>query len=320
MDIAFLTPLGALFALAALVPVAVLALRDRRARRVRAALGLPHPPTRASAPLAAALAAIAVLLALAATQPVIETDRTVRTRTDAEAFVVVDVSRSMLAAADVGAPTRLERARTIAETLRSRLPEVPVGLLSLTDRVLPHLFPSADAAAFDATVEQALGIERPPPALSFSTRATSLDALEGIPRRGFFSRKARKRLLVVLTDGESQDVTDDLRRAYAREPAIETLFVHVWKPDERIYETGVAERGYDADRTSVRMLANAASQTGGRVFPENETDELAAAAEAYLGTGATRERVIEGERRALMPFVTLMAVLPLGFVLLRRNL
>ena len=48
--------------------------------------------------------------------------------------------------------------------------------------------------------------------------------------------------------------------------------------------------------------------------------ELAAAAEAYLGTGATRERVIEGERRALMPFVTLVAVLPLGFVLLRRNL
>jgi hypothetical protein len=32
-----------------------------------------------------------------------------------------------------------------------------------------------------------------------------------------------------------------------------------------------------------------------------------------------RERVIEGEHRALMPWVTLAAFLPLGFVLLRRN-
>ena len=116
-------------------------------------------------------------------------------------------------------------------------------------------------------------------------------------------------------------MTADLRRAYARRAGRSRRSSSTsGEPDERIYETGVAERGYGADRASVRMLANVASQIGGRVFPENETDELAAAAEAYLGTGATRERVIEGERRALMPFVTLVAVLPLGFVLLRRNL
>jgi hypothetical protein len=30
--------------------------------------------------------------------------------------------------------------------------------------------------------------------------------------------------------------------------------------------------------------------------------------------------VLEGERRALMPYATMLALLPLGFVLLRRNL
>ena len=201
MDVRFLTPLGALFALTALLPLAVLVLRERRARRVRRALGLPQPASRAprrSPPLAACRRSRSRRCSRWSRRP------DGAERTDAEAFVVFDVSRSMLAAAEPGAPTRLERAQAIAETLRARLPEVPVGVLSLTDRVLPHLFPSADAAVFDATVEKAIGIERPPPALSFSTRATSLDTLEGIPRRGFFSRSARKRLLVVLTDGESR--------------------------------------------------------------------------------------------------------------------
>ena len=320
MEVRFLTPLGVLFVLAALLPLAVLVLRERRARGVRAVLGLPQPERRTLVPLAVALGAIAALLAVAATQPVVETDRTVRERTDAEAFIVLDVSRSMLAAADANAQTRLDRAKAVAEAFRARLPEVPIGVLSLTDRILPHLFPTVDGTVFVATVEDALGIERPPPALYFSTRATQFDALAGIPARRFYSRAARKRLLVVVTDGESQEISSDLRAAFAQGPRIETLFVHVWGADEAIYETGVAERGYQPDATSARMLASAASMLDGQVFGEREGADLAEAAQAFIGTGATRERVIEGERRALMPFMTLAALLPLGFVLLRRNL
>jgi von Willebrand factor type A domain len=320
MELRFLTPLGAVFVVAALVPLGVLLLRERRARRVRQALRLRQTSLRDLLPVAVALAAVVGLLALAATQPIVETERTVEERTDAEAFVLVDVSRSMLASADAGSPTRLERARHVAEELRQRVPQVPIGLLSLTDRVLPHLFPTTDGTVFVATLEEALGIERPPPALFFSTRATSLNALETIPARDFFRKTARRRLLVVLTDGESQDVTSDLRRAYSRRPPIETYLVHVWDAEEAIYETGVPERGYEPDSASARVVANVAGQVGGRVFAESETDELAAAAESFFGEGATRERVIEGDRRALMPFVTLAALFPLGFVLLRRNL
>jgi hypothetical protein len=320
VEIGFLTPLGALFALTALVPLAVLVLRERRARRMRVGLGLAQVPLRSLVPLAVALAAVPALLALAATQPVVETTRTVQERTDAEAYVVLDVSRSMLAGAEAGAPTRLERAQAFAARLRRRLPQVPLGVASLTDRLLPHLFPTTDEDVFVSTVEEAVGIERPPPALFFSTQATSFDPLEGIPTRRYFSPSARKRLLVVLTDGESRPVDANLRGAYSKGRPIESVFVHLWDADERIYATGVVERGYRPQRGSAGLLAGVASSVGGRVFTEAELDAAEDAAVAALGEGPTRQRLVEGERRALMPWVAVAAFLPLGLVLRHRNL
>jgi hypothetical protein len=298
----------------------VLVRRERRARGVRSTLGLAQPTLRSLVPVAVALALIPGLLGLAAMQPVVETTRTLAERTDAEVFVVADVSRSMLASARAGAPTRLERAQAQAEELRAQLPGVRVGILSLTDRLLPHLFPTVDESVFRSTLARSIGIERPPPAFFFSTRATQLNALAGIPERGFFPASARKRVLVVYTDGESQPVDEELSRAFARTPRVETLFVHVWDNDERIYETGVPERAYAPDLASSAVLARAAELVEGRVFAESDGAAAAEAVTAALGDGPTRDRVLEGERRALMPYATMLALLPLGFVLLRRNL
>lgn len=320
MDVRFLTPLGAAFALTLLVPLVVLVLRERRARAVRSGLGLAQRPLRSLLPLAAALVLAPCLLGVAAMQPVIETTKRVGERTDAEVFVVMDVSRSMLASASSGGPTRLERARANAELVRERLPGIPVGILSLTDRVLPHLFPTVDESVFRSTIQTSIGIERPPPALYFSTRATQLNALAAVPERGFFPPAARKRLLVVYTDGESQPFDSELTRAFARRPRIGVIFVHVWNGRERIFETGVPERGYTPDPASAAALARAAEQVGGRVVGEADAAEAADIAAAQLGAGPTRERLLEGERRALMPYATMLALLPLGFVLLRRNL
>lgn len=320
MDVRFLTPLGAAFALTLLVPLAVLALRERRARRVRSTLGLAQQPLRSLLPVAGALALTPCLLGLAAMQPIVETTRTLDERTDAEVFVVADVSRSMLASAGSAAPTRLERAQAHAGELRARLPGVRVGILSLTDRLLPHLFPTVDESVFRSTLKKSIGIERPPPAFFFSTRATQLNALAGIPERGFFSPSARRRVLVVYTDGESQPVDAELTRAFARRPRVATLFVHVWDGDERIYETGVPERSYTPDPASSAGLARAAELVGGRVFAEPDDAATAAAVTEAIGDGPTRQRVLEGERRALMPYATMLGLLPLGFVLLRRNL
>ena len=100
---------------------------------------------------------------------------------------------------------------------------------------------------------------------------------------------------------------------------MQTLFIHVWNGKERIYETGVPERGYTPDPASAAALGRVAELVGGRVFAEADAAAAATAAQEFLGEGPTRERVLEGERRSLMPYATMLALLPLGFVLLRRN-
>jgi hypothetical protein len=320
MEIRFLTPWGALFALAALLPLAVFVLRQRRARRIRAVLTLQEPSLASRLPLALALAAVPGLIGLAAAQPVVEESRARPERVDAEAFVLLDITRSMLASADPKSPIRLDRARRLAIGLRDALPEVPMGVASLTDRVLPHAFPTTDRRVFVATLEKSVDIDRPGSAIG-GTLATSLESLVQIPELLYFSSRAQKRLLVVLTDGESLPLQGGLQRAFAQAmPPIETILVQFWDADERIYATGVAEGGYRPQPGSKATLERVASLVGGRVFSENESGEIAAAARAAVGEGKTRERELEGERIALMPYVTLAAILPLGFLLLRRNL
>ena len=208
MTLTFLTPLAALLALGVVVPVVALLAVRRRARGIRATLALDEPPKRSLLVPLAALLAAGALLALAAAQPVVEWTRDREVRTDAEAFVVLDVSRSMLAQRSVDDPMRIERAKVAASTIRSSLSEVPVGVASLTDRVLPHLFPSADEDVFEATIERALAIERPPPRSTFLTGATSLDSLATVRGQRYFSPRATSRLVIVLTDGESQPVSN----------------------------------------------------------------------------------------------------------------
>jgi hypothetical protein len=320
MDLRFLTPWGALFAFAALVPLAVFLTRQLRARKIRAALGLEEPSLGSRLPLAVALAAVPGLIGLAAAQPVVEESRSRPERVDAEAFVVFDVTRSMLAAADPEGPTRFQRARRLAVRLRDELPEVPIGVVSLTDRVLPHAFPTTDRRVFVATVEQSVEVDRPGSGIG-GTVVTSLEALVSVPELLYFSPRAKNRLLVVLTDGESLPLQGGLARAFGKAtPPIRTILVHFWDAEERIYATGVAEGGYRPQPGAKDTLDRVASLIGGRVFPEDDPNGVVAAAREIAGEGETRKRELEGERIALMPYVTLAAILPLGFLLLRRNL
>jgi hypothetical protein len=320
LDVRFLTPWAALFALAAVVPLAVFLLRQRRASRIRAALTLDEPSLASRLPLAIALAAVPGLIGLAAAQPVVEESRARPERTDAEAFVLFDITRSMLASADPESPIRLDRARNLAVRLRDRLPEVPMGVASLTDRILPHAFPTTDRRVFVATIGQSIDIDRPGSSIG-GTLATSLEALVQIPELLYFSPRAEKRLLVVLTDGESLPLRGGLEGAFAKaNPPIETILVHFWGAEERIYAAGVAEGGYRPQPGSKDTLDRVASLVRGRAFTEDDVGGITAAAREIVGEGEMRERELEGERIALMPYVTLAAVLPLGFLLLRRNL
>ena len=318
MDISLLTPLAGLLVLAAGVPLTVFAGRERRAARIRRALSLAPSSARARAPVAGALTLVPVLLGIAATQPVLERTRALQERSDAEVFFVLDTSRSMLASASAEAPTRYERAAAASRELQLELPEVPVGLASITSRVLPHLLPTTDSRVLEETLRESMGVDRPP-AASFVELATSLGALDDVPRGNYFSPLAEKRLLVVFTDGETQEVEPGLARAFTRRPRIETIFVRYWAADERIYETGAADSGYVPLPSGAPRLERARRLVGGRVFDEKELAEVRAAATSVLGSGPTRARELEGRRLALMPYLTLAAFVPLAFLLWRRN-
>jgi hypothetical protein len=319
MGVSFLTPVALLFALLAAVPLAVFVGRRRRAERIRAALGLTGGSRRSWVVLAVALAAVPVLVGVAAAQPVITSARTVPQRSDVEVFVVVDTSRSMLASAGEGEPTRFQRAQDEVIALQEQLRDIPLGLASFTDRVLPHLFPTVDQRVFRETTREALGIERPPPSTSFGTHVTDLDALGAVPTLAFFRPRIQKRALVVFTDGESQS-TETLASDFAEEPKIDVIFVRMGDASERIYESGVAEGGYVPIADAPALLEAGAAAVEGRVLEEGQVGEVAAAVRSALGTGPTRPRRIEGNRQALMPYVALLTIVPLGFVLYRRNL
>ena len=104
--------------------------------------------------------------------------------------------------ASPSAPKRLARAKRAALDAAASLGDVPVGVATFTDRVLPILFPTANRAAFDSAVE-ALTIEDPPPR-DVNTVATSFGALAALGTQGFFPSRVHKRAAIVVTDGESR--------------------------------------------------------------------------------------------------------------------
>jgi hypothetical protein len=195
-----------------------------------------------------------------------------------------------------------------------------MGIASMTSHVLPHLFPTTDRRVFVATSEDSIDIERPPPSYS-STLATSIEGLGAVPRQNYFTPGVKKRVLVVLSDGESRTLENptEFDEAFDRKPKIETIFVRLWDADERIYLTGVPEVGYEPDPASGEQLQQIAALIDGRIVEESDVDELPGMVAEVVGDGPTRAREHEGRRRALMPWITLAAILPLGFVLRRRN-
>jgi hypothetical protein len=320
MDLGFATPLAALLALATLVPLAALLAARSRARGIRHALRLPEPTPRSKRIPLVALAVAGALLGLAAAQPVIQRDAERVVRTDAEAWVVIDTTRSMLAQSDPDSRIRLDRAKAAAQAVRDTLPNVPLGIASLTDRVLPHLFPSTDEDVFRAALQRSVGIENPPPQSGFLAQVTRLDAIGALSELNFFSPTARRRVAVVLTDAESLPFSPDrIARRLSGPPRINTVFVHVWAEDERVFTRGVPEPGYRPDPTSRPTLDTLASVTGGSVYSDAEAGAAAAKARELIGQGPT---VTEGERRvryALSPYLAAAAFLPVGLLLWRRD-
>jgi hypothetical protein len=304
-----LTPLGLLVALAAVVPVAAWLAAERRTARVRETLGL-DPPARTRWTRPAAAAAVPLVLALACAQPVLtrEDERTVRT--DAAAMVLVDVSRSMQARPAPGEPTRLDRARDLAVRVRDGLSDVPVGLASMTDRTVPLLLPSADPDVFEQVTRRALASESPPPR-EVNTVASTLAAIGDTAGANLFLPSDKRRVAVVLTDGESRPFAEGEVARALRAANIDLVTMHVGDPDERVFRNGtVEERLYRSDPRAGETLRALAAAAGGTAVGA-DADAAVGAARAALGDGPTRS--VGGERTLvpLAPWLALLGLVPL---------
>jgi hypothetical protein len=318
-SLTFLTPLGALVALVVVVPLAAFLVAARRVARVRAALALSAPHNRFDVPLLAAAAAVVLVLALAAAQPALSRNSTQRVRTDAAVLFVVDTSQSMAAAPGAHAPTRLDRAKTVAADLRTAIPEVPAGIATLTDRVLPNLLPVADAATFDKTLRLSLAIEEPPPR-NVAVRATTFTALAGIPTSGYFDPSVRRRVVVLLTDGETAPLDDAVvGDAFAKAPRTALIAVRLWRADESIYDvSGRRDPNYRPDPASRRLLAMLASAVQGAAFDEGSLRAARAALRDAVGRGPTQSVGRARTTHPLAPYVAFAALVPLFLVFRKR--
>ncbi|HZT15512.1 MAG TPA: VWA domain-containing protein [Gaiellaceae bacterium] len=306
----FLTPDAAAFAALAAVPVAALVAGSRRVARVRETLRLPAPPSRGRWPRAACLVGVIALLALAAMQPALRERTSLRARTDAAAFVVLDTSRSMAAARTPGGTTRLARAKRVALDLAARTGDVPLGVATFTDRVLPDLFPTADRAAFDAVVG-AVSIESPPPR-DVNTVATTFDALGSLGTGGFFAADVRRRAVVLVTDGESRPFDPGAVAGTLAAHGIALDVVRVGGAEDRVFRpNGTPEANYRPDPAGA---AASVAQLAAAVHRPADSDP-AAFVERVAGRGRARVVGTTTRTRTLAPYAALLALLPLLGVL-----
>jgi uncharacterized protein (DUF58 family) len=235
-------------------------------------------------------------------QPVVRTTTTLRARTDAEVFVVLDTSRSMVAAPSPGGTTRLATAKRLALALAVRLHGIPLGVATFTDRVLPDAFPTSDSRVFDSTVEAAR-IEDPPPRDS-NTVATSFDALAALATEGFFSPSAHRRVVVVLTDGESRPFDPAQLAATLREHGIQLAVARVGGATDRVWRAdGTPEANFRPDpslaQLSVARLAAAVGATG----------DLASVVLRTVGSGPTSRIGVEPHSMTLAPVAAFLSAL-----------
>jgi hypothetical protein len=320
MELDFLTPVGALLvAVAALVPVGM-ALRERRDARVRRTLGLDETPPRRVLVAAIGWLVAFGLLGAAAAQPVVRVERETQRRTDAEAYVLVDTTRSMLAATAPGEARRIDRAIEAAAEIRRALPDVPFGVASQTNRPLPHLFPSAAIDQFELVVTRAVGVNRPPPGRKrgpFEV-ATDFQSLEALATDNFFDPESRKRLVVLFSDGESGLYAPRFIAAGLAEGGVDLIVVRLWDARERVWRPdGSSEPDYRPIPESIGPLEHLAALTaGGRVYAPNETGAIVRAARRYLGEGPTASVGAPGRTVSLAPYAVLAACIPLAALLL----
>jgi hypothetical protein len=261
--------------------------------------------------------------------------RTGAVRSDAQAYVVVDTSTSMLARPSRTASARIDVARRVADRVAERLPrDVPLGLAIMPQGLLPVVVPTNDRSLYRGVLDRVVKVgavpikprdqfqeDRPTSPQPFV--ATSLIALRTLDLARFFSAGATHRLVVLVTDGESAAfAVPPLTTSLAR-MGMKLLVVRVGSDHDRLWRPIrgriVLDPDYKPQTESLPSVLALARSLGGSVYGPHELAALSARARELLGRGgpvraAKMEHVV-----SLGPYFALAAI-PLTLLLLAESL
>lgn len=249
----------ALTASVALVLLVALVLRYRTLLRRWRAIGFT-PGIRQVAGQIAAPLLIVMLLGTAFAEPFLVSQETVTEREDVEVCLIFDNAGSMAASRGPESATRMERALRVAKNLSRSSAMLGVETCIGSFNSLPslHLPSTAHLPTIMSVLDDVLIVGDPAP-LENECRAgevcTSLGALRHATR--FFSKtpEEAKRVMVVFTDGETNQFVERALINHMENENISLMFVDLFSADEHIYNTsdcvetaaGCVDTGYESD-------------------------------------------------------------------------
>lgn len=186
-----------------------------------------------------------LLIALALAQPHWRKKETKVETKGVDAFISIDVSRSMLAK-DIP-PTRLDKAKLELTNLIGRLPSDRIGIV---------------AFAGEAVIQCPLTLDRGAAKLFLSTVAPGLVDFQGTSLtkaiqtavNGFPKGEKDSRAIILLTDGEDQEPGAPAAAKKALEAGVRVYVIGIGTPDGSVLPSEDG-RGYKKDRTGQVVLS-----------------------------------------------------------------
>lgn len=278
-----------------------------RQRRLQALGFVPSWPVWSLTALAAGL----LLVAVSAVQPAVATVGKRPARTDAQVWVVIDTSNSMLASSGPGAPTRLAQAKRFASQVQQQLADVPTGVAIMTNRILPLLPPTVDRSIFSTVVNQTVKPNTPPPVGWYLTaNATGFNVLNNLADLNFYGA-AKQKLAIVVSDMESDEFSASWVAQRLKSAHVKLLLVRAGSAGDKIYLKGTkADSAYKPQLEYLSQATKLAALFGHQMLPASAVGRTVAAARQDLGSGPVSNSGNQHELLSLSPYL-LLAALPL---------
>ena len=168
-------------------------------------------------------------------------------------------------------------------------------------------------------LDRALAVGRPLPRIGGGL-STNVDPLIAVAGRGYFTDGVRRRVMLVLTDGEVLPIDPQLfREGFADAPPVDVVFVRLGSADERVFRANGRTESYRADARLGAQLDVLADAIGAPVISEAEPEQVEAVVRGALGTGAVHTVRERRSTVALAPLVLVGSLVPLAVLVRRRN-